>query len=574
MPQSIRHTPELSRIIALPRRKPELPTEFVDELTRLLKTPHGTWRLRDSQALALHDIGVYGGGFCILGVGDGKTAITFLAPYVLDAKRPILFGPAGLLKKTERERKLYEQHWRVPNNLQLFSYELLGRVQALTALDRLKPDLIILDEGHRSKNRRAAVTRRIDRYLKENPDTKVVVLSGTVMKKSLLDFAHLLRWCLKDQAPVPKTVEECEEWALALDEKVSDEARYLPGALLKLCDEQDYVDAESDTVAARRGFRRRLLETPGVISGKGEVVDASLTIRAIQYEVSDVTERHFRTLRGDPNDRENFPGWFTPDGWALSQPVDIWRHARELSLGFHYVWSPRPPDEWRNARREWAAFVRDVLSRSRTLDSELQVANACDAGKLDATALNNWRAVKDKFKPNTLAVWHDESALKVCAEWMKTPGLVWTEHALFAKKLEEYTGCKYYGAKGLASDGSFVDDADGKQSIILSIDANKEGRNLQKMWNRNLITSMQDGADVTQQLIGRTHRSGTEFDEVTVDVLLGCREHVNAWRKALADASAVRDTTGEDSRLLIADIIWPTDAEIASLRGWRWAIYS
>lgn len=575
MAQSIRHTPELSRILALPRRRvDDFPEEYVERLTDLLKTPNGTWKLRPAQALALHDIGVHGGAFCILGVGQGKTIVTLLAPYVLNAKRPMLLAPAGLLKKTERDRLLIEKHFRVPTNIRLFSYELLGRVQSVNELENYKPDLLMLDEGHRGKNRRAAMTRRLLRFMQSHPETKVVDLSGTSMRTSILELHHRLLWCLKDRAPIPRTVEECEEWALALDEKVSDEARYLPGALLKLCADEDYEGGASDVVAVRRGYRRRLLETPGVVSAiaGGEVVDAGLTIRAITYDVSKTTDRHFRTLRGDPEDRENFPGWFTPDGWALSQPVDVWRHARELALGLHYAWDPRPPEDWRNARRDWAAFVREVLSRSRTLDSELQVANACDAGKLDATALNRWRAVKDTFKPNSVAVWHDDSALKVCAEWMKTPGIVWTEHAWFAERLSEVTGSRYFGAKGLAADGVFIDDASAGEAIIASIDANKEGRNLQK-WHRNLVVSMQDGADVMQQLIGRTHRTGQEED-VTVDILLGCREHANAMRKALAAAEAVRDTTGEDSKLLMADLDWPSDAAIASFRGWRWGINS
>ena len=73
-----------------------------------------------------------------------------------------------------------------------------------------------------------------------------------------------------------------------------------------------------------------------------------------------------------------------------------------------------------------------------------------------------------------------------------------------------------------------------------------------------------------QQMIGRTHRPGQQADEVEVEVLLGCLEHVNAWRRARTAAEAVRDTTGADSKLLIADVTWPSDVELASLRGARW----
>jgi hypothetical protein len=152
----------------------------------------------------------------------------------------------------------------------------------------------------------------------------------------------------------------------------------------------------------------------------------------------------------------------------------------------------------------------------------------------------------------------------------KGPGIVWTEHALFAERLAAFAGVKYYGARGLASDGQFIDDADPTRPAIVSIDANREGRNLQTKWNRNLVVSPPEGADVWQQMIARTHRPGQTADEVIVDVLLGCSEHARAWDKALAGAEAVRDTMGAEQKLLIADKTWPSEMEIASMSGARW----
>src|SRR5262245_65169047 len=100
---AVRATAEVARILALPRRDPSA-SEVTDELTGLLRTSRGTMRLRPVQALALHDLGVYGGAFCPIGVGEGKTLITLLAPYVLEAQRPLLLLPAALIEKTERER--------------------------------------------------------------------------------------------------------------------------------------------------------------------------------------------------------------------------------------------------------------------------------------------------------------------------------------------------------------------------------------------------------------------------------------------------------------------------------------
>jgi hypothetical protein len=568
-PQSVRNTPELQRVLTIPRRRLADQPSLAAELTDLLRTPTGTMRLREVQGQALQEIGTQGGLFGPIGVGEGKTLITLLAPYILDAKRPLLLLPAGLIEKTNRERAKLAQHWRIPTNLRLMSYEILGRVQSVDVLEEIRkggiePDLIICDEVHKLKNRRAAVTRRVIRWMHEHPDTRFVALSGTIMRKSLTDFAHILRWCLKDNAPVPRTVEETEEWALALDDQVSDEARFDPGALLRFTTPED---GDEPTTAARRGFQRRLLETPGVVSAtQGERVDCSIYVRAKPYEMSRVTSEHVLKLRTD---------MVTPDDWELMTGAEVWMHARQLALGFHSIWSPRPPEPWRRARKAWNRFVRDVLSRSRTLDSPDHVARAIDDGRLPEgkAVLDAWRAIRDTFRPNVVAVWHDDSALKVCAEWMRKPGVVWTEHVPFAERLAQMTGAQYFGAKGLTSRGESIEDEkvlDPRRSIIASIDANREGRNLLTRWNRMLMVSPSAGSDEWQQSIARLHRPGQTADEVEIDVLLGCLEHADAFRKAYAGAEVVRDTMGEEQKLLLADITWPSDNEIASYRGPLW----
>lgn len=567
----VRKTPELARIAQLPRRDPASPEwdSLVDEMSDLLRRPDARnpdVKLRRVQALALHDIGVYGGGVCAVEVGGGKTLTSLLAPYVLESKRPLLLLPAGLIKKTEDDRAELARDWLIPNHIRLFSYEMLGTKQAAAELDVYQPDAILADEAHFLKHLTAARTKRVARYMAAHSSTAFVAFTGTLMSRSLLEFGHILRWALKAGVPVPATDGELEEWAAAIDDKVEELDRYDAGALLELADAMG-IPAGEDVSRARQGFQRRLVETPGIVTTTGldadQRVPASIYVRAVTYDLAPDVDEHFRALRED---------MIMPDGRELFEPIEVWQHARQLALGLVYVWNPWPPDEWRLARKAWHAYVRNVLARSDYLDSPAQVEEAVLAGRLTSgrPMLEAWRAIAPTFTPNVEPRWYDDGALRKCLEWMKRPGIVWTEHSFFARRLAALAKTNYYGRKGLAADGSALRDAPTDRAIVVSADANRAGHNLQH-WARNLIVSPVEISEYWQQLIGRTHRSGQRADVVEVDVFLGCLEHVKAWRGARAGARAVRETTGAEQKLLLADVVsWPSDEEIGRWRGARW----
>ena len=549
------HTAELDRILLIPRRT-ESPDTIADTLTAAYRTPTGTQNLRPIQAQALCELHDTGGLFGPIRVGAGKTLISLLAPVVLEARSPVLLVPAHLIEKTEREARLLAQHWQIPSFLRIVSYQMLGRVQGNDILDRYSPDLLICDEAHRLKNRKAAVTRRVLRYLKSHPETRLCAMSGTVTKRSLQDFAHILEYTHREATPLPRTHNELEAWSSVVDEKPGSLQRYQPGALLQLAGPADR-HADPYTVA-RRAVRRRIVETPGCVATTAGVHDSSLSLTGILIPPDTVTIEHFTKLRDL---------WETPDGWPMADGMSVWRHARELALGFFYRWDPRPPEEWLTARKAWAKFCRGVLSDNhRNLDSELQVAQACTQhpewyGDTDYSA---WTAVRDTFKPHTVPVWFSDSALTHATCWLSDndPGLVWCEHVAFARKLSELTHVPYYGRKGVTDDGDYIEDRLG--SAILSVEANSTGRNLQK-WSRNLVVSPPPNGLQWEQLIGRTHRSGQEADEVTVHAFLACLEHVAALEQAQRDSRYQQDLTGQIQLLSVADITLPSPPHIGSV---------
>lgn len=572
---SVSHTPELARVAALPRRAwgDADAARLAELMTRELKTRDGTMSLRPVQAVALYEAMQVGGLFGPMRVGAGKTLVTLLLPLVLEAKRPVLLLPAALIEKTWHDRAKLAEHWLLPTNLQLISYELLGLVQSAQKLEYIRPDLIVADEAHFLKNLRAGRTRRVARYLREHPETFFAGVSGTVMKGSVRDFAHVLRWALKDGAPVPASDDEVAAWADGLDERVNPLGRRRPDVLLSLGEPESGAGAElarlledgdrDDLTRARRAFQRRLLATRGVVaSPRSDAVACSLRVSALEYEPSAITREHVGSMRHGVKDARGkyiVRPWTTPDGWAFSNPIEFRMYLRQLALGFHGIWDPRPPQAWIDARRDWATFVREALEESDEIDTELQVVNAVDKGDLPegAGALRAWRAVKGTFTIQPKDVWHDDAALQACAAWMERErGIVWCEHRFFAKKLAALTGAAYYGADGLDERGASITHVRAGRAIIASVQANATGRNLQ-MFSKNLMTSCPPSAQLVEQLLGRTHRDGQEADEVTADFLLGCREHHDAFQRALDGARAAADTLGHDQKLLLADILMP-----------------
>lgn len=559
------------RIASLPvRTEASYPADLAPALSRALATPEGLAagvQLRPVQARSLYDAGMHRRGFFALRVGAGKTLTSFLLPRVMNAQRPLLLIPASLMTKTDREWRALGKHWQVAKHLRFMSYQKLGVVSGAQDIEAYQPDLIIADECHRLKNLRAAVTRRVARYLKARPNTLFVPMSGTMMKRSLKDFAHLAGWALGQGSILPLYAETLTEWAEALDEDTNAFNQREPGILTEL-----FPGVQSDTNDerryARQVFFRRAEATPGVVisDAKGEYT-GSLTISALEYHVNAATDANFVKLRTD---------MCRPDGWALSEAMQAWAVARQLALGLHYAWNPQPPEEWLDARKAWAQFVRDFLKSHQSermgIDSTLAVANAVDRGQLidEYKTLETWRKIEPIFKVNSVEVWHDDGALKVCAQWLKDHprGICWTDHTFFAQGLSRMTGVPYYGADGLDARENFIEDHPEGSPIIASRVANSTGRNLQFKWSDNLVTAPPADSEGWEQMIGRTHRDGQPEDEVTVDVLVGCREHLESIPRSLNSADVKADVLGFIQKLALADITWPNTRGRA---GARWA---
>lgn len=550
----VRATPEFERVFNLPRREwtQEAKEALAEEMTELLKTPTGTMKLKPDQAVALLELGIHRGLLGPLRAGAGKTLILFLAPYVLNLKRPVLLMPAKLIAVKQKQLAELAQHWKVAYWLTMMSYESLSRVAQKTFLDDLKCDGLLCDESQKLKNPRAAVTKVVKRYV-EKTHIPFISLSGTITKRSVQDYAPHAKWALGPNAPVPLVWSEVEEWGNAIDEKPRSNFRTHPGALTR------FSDGAEDLSAVRIGFQKRLIETPGVVATFDKLTDCSLMINRVSTEAPEVIRRAYALLR---KKKERL------DGWAFASGIDQAAYARQLALGFYYRYNPWPPVWWLSSRKAYASFSRYVLSNNRqNIDSELQVRNAYDRGELKyyqklledecgPDPLNHWRETEPKFSPKKEAVWLSDYALTYCATWLEKPGIVWCEHVEFAEQLALLTGASYCGAGGVDSvNGTPIEHLAG-QPVIASIRSSGEGRDLQHGWNRSLVTASIDGG-AWEQLLARMHRDGQLEDEVYYEALILCAEHESGFAQALEDSRYIEETTKQPQRLRYADLVWP-----------------
>jgi hypothetical protein len=502
--------------------------------------------LRPAQAMALFECADHQGGFLPLRPGAGKTAVSLLLPTVMHRSRALLVVPAALRADTlDRTREL-ARHWRILP-MTVLSYETLAHPKHADDLQAICPDLIIWDEADQSG---PVARKRTLRYLKAHPTTPFVAMSGTMANRAMREYDFPLRAALRGQAPLPKDLQERIEWGYALDAKVPPEARMDPGPFLEL----PGATGPTPLDQARAAWRKRLTETPGVVSTGESVPGMRLVLRTVEPPVPIQLQRAILKMRET---------WCTPAGDPFKLALDMWRHATSLGLGLLKRWDPPPPPPWREARRLWYQAANRKLGLSRTLDSLGHLQDSLLDGSCKDPELHslyqNWLSVKDTFTPRSSAVWIDDSALSWAQAWLReAPGLVWVQDTAFGERLSELTGAPFFSDGAMSKDGVPVVNFTGPRAIV-STQSCAVGKNLQR-WHRNLVTNPPTTGKVWKQLIARTWRDGQEADPVTVDVVLVCREAYQGLVQALKDAQFEPDAHG----LLYAEKDMPTIDDLLS----------
>lgn len=577
---SVEWSVDLARVLALPRRpKPDL-GPLVDRYTLRLKKPEGTMVLRPVQAWGLYDAETYGGMLGPIGTGHGKELLCMLLPMVMpECKRAVLLLPPDLRSQFfDRDWPMYSQHWELPNLaggavfigdgrpvLHVVAYSMLSSTKSSKILDAIDPDVLIQNECQCLSNFESVRTDRFLRRFFTHPKNRSISVSGTMMSDSIDDSAHFGALALGAGSPFPIERSVVKQWAAALD-PVSRSGYFSPGALeaLRLPGED-----------IRSGFRRRLVDTPGVVATDEASIDIPIVIsKRVAPPVPKEIKDALSLVRHD---------WIRPDGEVYREAIEAVACARQLAAGFYLFWrfprdEPRElKDAWFNRRQEWNRELRAKLQNTRPyLDSPklCQIAadlyyrggcpichrgprqdhaRGCSAEEThplwEADCWLPWAEIKDQVFHVTACKWLDEFLVRDAAEWaLERPGIVWVEHIEVGKKLAQLTGLPYYA--GGKESSRLIALEDGSRSVIASVKANHKGKNLQHAFHRNLVVSISAEAAIIEQYLARTHRPGQLRPEVTTDVYTHTTELVDALKKARERAKFIHTVLGSPQKLV------------------------
>jgi hypothetical protein len=538
--------------------------------------------LRPVQAVLLWEFYQMRGAVGQIPVGGGKSLITFLAAFLIGALRPVLFLPANLVRDTWTKFELYDRYWKRPNPIpNVLSFSAITQKKNVNLLFDLNSDCLMGDECQKAKDERRSTRKRIERYISsvnyQDSSGRLVIncanmwLSATTARLSITDDAHYATWALGPRAPVPKTDKALQEWSMALDEERRvGEGRLWPGELMRFADmfSVPLVDPDLPMIGqlerAREGYRKRYAATPGIIVYDGRECEQPLSIDFVRPPEDPKLEEAFARFRNT---------FETPDGILLADPLARDRHEGQLGCGFFYYWDPRPPAKWLAARYDWNCFVRDEIENSartsKPLDTEMAVAQAYP----DNEYLLRWREVKGLFDPlkNTAVQFISYSVVQfaaeqgLAAERAGAPAICWVKHHAFAMALAQLTGWRYYAEGGEQVDtyGRTVKDATielmlrdyvGRQPppVILSIDSNMLGRNLQAYCN-NLNVGWEQAGPRAEQRLGRTHRSGQDRPVHDRTILLSART-IRGFDNTYSEAQFVKSARGLTQKILTATV--------------------
>lgn len=504
------------------------------------------YKLNKDQEKAIIEILTEGAGFAVLGVGSGKTLLSFLLTYIFDLPT-LLLCPADLRNNADIEFAKFRKHFNIAMP-DICSYGQLSVSNFSNYLDKNKPKLIICDEAHKLKSLSSVRTKRLFNYLLENPSTKFIGMTGTVTAKSLHDYAHLFEAALGDRSPIPRDGEDLIIW----DEHIAPSDlpnRWQWIELSGLANKYGYKlegTNKDKKLTIQKAYREHLVNSSGVHFSTKPSIGSSLVLFAkknIGYpqKLKDL-EKEIRASKCLPN------GEVFPNDAAES------RSLFQIAHGFYYIWdwhgiADHIRFDWTYARSDWNRGLRAYLSGKyqKNLDAPSLVEQRIKNGGHDIPkwliqSFKSWEKVRDKANPSTIPIWIDDYLINYALNYClgSNPIILWYKFKACADKLRPYI--KVYEA------GQDIDLKKHHCALSLSY---ATGHNLQSWDDNFFLTPMRSGL-IWEQALGRTHRQGQASDIVRAAIPQHHTKFVDRLASAIQEAKYIQETTGNLQKLCYA----------------------
>lgn len=553
--------------------------ETKPDITLLKETIRGCFdsekvTLRECQVDYLASAVKYRRVFGSVGVGHGKTIISILLSVVTRSHRTLLMIPSNLVgqltridipqfeewfnikldwcsiqdKSQHQRRELMDTH-----RLTIFPYSYLSTEDTTDLLNLSNADLIVCDECHYLKNFGNAKIDRFLSYIDEHPDVSLCFMSGTIIKKSLMDYHHLIGRCLKHLSPLPhdrQLMIDLEELISYKNYKKVDSSKFLcklePPLKAGYGEYLVYVDQA-------RAFMQKLFDSsPATVRTENQSVDCSIMINVILVTPNPTITQHLTTLR---------EAWETPHGDLIEDYLQMAQIATQISSGFYYrlYWAEGTPDwvlehhqkrmELVNAIRRWVRYRhRPKYDTLGLVEKALERGDPIVRGlRVEYEAWLNSKVEDEIQERSEETFWLSSYKIEEAKEWAlkKKKGIIWYKWDACGEALAlAIPNSVYCPAK---ADIELL-----KQSKILICGfSHAEGKNLQHL-SDNLLFDIPNSGALMEQLIGRTHRQGQEADCVNVDILVANPEDKEIL-KAVYRQSKNLHTIDKKQKFILAD---------------------
>jgi len=633
--KSSRHGEDIRRIVDLPISYP-ISEDEVDAISKMVvqaKFYDDGFRLLHEQANGLLEFMTVGGVLGPIPVGCGKTGLSYLcAEHAWDQgeRKIMIFVPSDVFpqfairdlpwcrqrfvmkaryilvgNKTKAQREAIMK--KNSNGVYLMSYSHLSVKDAEDFLSTIDPTLIIFDEAHNLKNRRAARTRRMLGFMsKKRP--AVVAMSGTLTTKSIKDYWHFSTFALRDSSPLPLSVGLADEWASMMDSGVDFGREAEPGPILPLLNwaKERFPDEiwPRDAVGRfRKALNLRVEHCPGVIIPTSKELPMPLVLE----NLGAAPDEGYAKVEELMTQVEELA--ISPSGDDIEYGFHTFRHLNELTAGFYYNlrWpnyeemrrkgaykkaSDQEIDDairrsqtqreannlYHRAQRKWlgryackgldtSGLCAAHMSREGTLPNSGVIIEDKDGTSLMVDVFELWHAQREmKFDqmpelisdPIFLSDYKITPAIANASKW-KNGGIVWYEHRAIgrrtADKLKDQGAdviwCPSKGdVKGINE--IVLDPANAGKILVASWKAHGTGKNLQ-YFHDQFALQWPRYADRAEQTLGRMHRTGQDADEVRCMTNQTNQFDHQSMAACLIDTIYYRETLGGRPKLLIAD---------------------